>query len=100
MTQKRPFYTLEDFRRGLHPLLPQHLEELKKELLANVRADWKKRRILNLTAERIRTLPPHWCFVRIMYRTDGGTYGGVGYANGQDYNSEIREVITAFVGKK
>lgn len=94
------FYTVEDFRRGRHPLYPQHLEELKKELLANVRAPWKKQRILNLSADRIRLLPPHWCFIRFTFRTDGATIGGNGYVIGQDYNSEIKEVITAFIGEK
>lgn len=93
-------YTIEDFRRGQHPLFPQHLEAIQKEMLANVRADWKKRRIMSLTPERILSLPEHWCFRRIMFPKNGQTTGGIGYVAGQDYTSEIKDVITAFVGKK
>ena len=75
-------------------------EALKKELLANVRADWKKQRILALTPERLFVLKPHWCFGRIIYHTDGRLTDSSGYTSAQDYNSEIKEVITAIIGKK
>lgn len=92
-------YSLEDFRRGLHPLYPQHLVMLKQELLQNVRADWKKQRILALTPDIIKRLPYHNSFVRIQYAKDGSTHDG-GYVEGQLYVNEIKDVITAFVGKK
>lgn len=100
MTQQVEYYTLQDFRAGKHSLYPQHFEALKKELLANVRADWKKQRILALTPERLFVLKPHWCFGRIIYHTDGRLTDSSGYTSAQDYNSEIKEVITAIIGKK
>lgn len=92
-------YSLEDFRRGMHPLFPQHLVLLKQELLQNVRADWKKQRILALTPDIIKRLPYNDAFTRIQFAKDGGTQGG-GYVEGQHYASEIKEVVSAFVGKR
>lgn len=92
-------YSLEDVRKGMHPLFPQHLVMLKQELLQNVRADWKKQRILALTPDIIKRLPPHYAFVRIQYAKDGSIHDG-GYVEGQLYASEIKDVITAFVGRK
>lgn len=93
-------YTLEEVRRGQAQLYPQHLEIIKRELLNYVRADWKKQRIMRLNVHTIMNLPPHWCFARFVFSKDGSVNGGQGYVVGQDYNSEMKEVTDAFVGKR
>lgn len=93
------YYSLQDFRIGRHPLYPKHLEMLKQQLLSCVRAEWKKKRIRELTPEKILSLPNHWCFSRICYLRDPNSTHWGGYIAGQDYRFEMRQVVDVFVGR-
>lgn len=91
-----PYVTLEDFRRGKVALTPLHLENLKQVIGRRVRADWKKYQISVLDFDRLRSIPDHWSFRRIVFYPNGECE----YTASQDYNSEIQQVRDAIIGKR
>lgn len=90
------YRTLEDFRQGRAELNELHLQNLKVIIGENIRAQWKKDRIQNLSLHDLKFVKPHWSFVRIVFYSNGRC----DYIAGQDYTSEIKEVLTAIIGKK
>lgn len=90
------YVTLDDFRAGRVMLNEGHLNSLRNVIGRSIRADWKKIRIENLTLVTLLKVPPHWSFRRIIFYPDGRCE----YVAGQDYDSEIKEVQTAIIGKR
>lgn len=96
MTQGKLYITLQEVILGRFQINSAQFEALRQLLAHNLRAEWKKNRVRNLTFDQLRATPQHWSFARVAFYPNGK----VEYIPGQDYNSEFREFQSAIIGKQ